>query len=81
MEKGRVRIIGTIMSSKPYTHNWHVRVHKLKAPYRFEIIEYGYWNCVKPSKRILKRCSCKLVNMPRTKRDNIKIGHVELWRE
>lgn len=64
-----------------YTHNWHVRNQKLKAPYNLAAIEYGYWCAIKPTKRILKRCDCKLVNMPRAKRNNIKIGHVELWRE
>ena len=64
---------------KTYTHNWHVRVHKLKAPYRFEVIEYGYWNRLKPSKRLLRRCDCKLVNIPGTKRNNNKVSHLELW--
>lgn len=68
------------MGGKSYTRNWHVRNHKLKLPVNFAAVEFGYWNRVN-TKRILKRCDCKLVNMPRAKRNNIKVGHVELWRE
>jgi hypothetical protein len=62
--------------------NWYVRVQKLKKPYRLESVDYGYWNAVKPSKRLLKRCDCKLVNIPRKVRVNRavveKLKHIEL---
>lgn len=59
-------------------NNWYVKDHKLKVPFNFSVVEYGYWSRIK-TKRILKRCTCKLVNIPRVKREAVKINHVSLW--
>lgn len=61
-------------------NSWHVRVHKLTKPYKFKHYDFGYWNAIKPTKRILKRCDCKLVNIPSTKRNLInEKAHIEMW--
>ncbi len=69
------------LNIKPTLKNWHTRIPKLRLPYRFERVDYGYWNKLKPSKLIVKRCSCKLVNMPIAKRVRVEVTHLDLWRD
>lgn len=62
-------------------NSWHVRVRKLTRPYNFKQCDFGYWNKIKTTKRILKRCDCPLVNIPRAKREIVKMEHLSLWRD
>lgn len=58
---------------------WYPRKYKIKIG-KLREASFGYWNKLKPTKLILKRCSCVLINMPSKKRVIESKEYLNLWR-